>query len=338
MREIRTLSSGAYRLQLDEYYQLGLYDPVRNADALSGKYVGRASWPSISLRFNKPKAIAAMPDRHDLLRLLARWNVPVPKTLAVFNRSDESKLHDQIIDAQGLHRFLRSEEGSPSVGKPLTRKVRAGASLITGYNADGDFITLEGHKRVMATTFLNAVQRGGYNGYLFEEFLRPHQGLAEHLGNRLVTVRMTILRSAKDAIVFRPVLKIPGIAVEGSSNRPEGDLVAGVNSKTGELLPAIRRNGPAHQSVLRHPETNAVITDAEVPDWRDIVYMVKRGAGLFPELQIQRWDVAITDKGPVVLDVGANLDIHTAQKAWGRGLLDGPLGTVISRVLHLNQK
>jgi Sugar-transfer associated ATP-grasp len=52
-------------------------------------------------------------------------------------------------------------------------------------------------------------------------------------------------------------------------------------------------------------------------------------ATAYPGLRLQNWDIAIGDRGPVILEVNVegSMDLH--QLAGGRGILDGALAAAL---------
>ena len=51
----------------------------------------------------------------------------------------------------------------------------------------------------------------------------------------------------------------------------------------------------------------------ELPDWRQAVETLPVGAGDFPQLRLQHWDVALTDRGPVILELNVEGGLRTHQ-------------------------
>ena len=73
---------------------------------------------------------------------------------------------------------------------------------------------------------------------------------------------------------------------------------------------------------LAHPDTGQPIVGTLIPDWRDLTVPVKQAAMVLPGIRTQSWDVALTDAGPVPLEVNFGGDLNLAQLASGEGVLD----------------
>jgi Sugar-transfer associated ATP-grasp len=68
--------------------------------------------------------------------------------------------------------------------------------------------------------------------------------------------------------------------------------------------------------------TNAKLAGTMLPNWIELRNLVTKAAHIFPGIRTQSWDIALTEKGPVCLEVNYGGDLSLAQLAEGRGLLD----------------
>ena len=59
-----------------------------------------------------------------------------------------------------------------------------------------------------------------------------------------------------------------------------------------------------------------------MPDWTALTALCLKTARAFPGLRIQAWDVAPTERGPVLLEVNVGGDFNLPQLAHGSGLMD----------------
>ena len=58
-----------------------------------------------------------------------------------------------------------------------------------------------------------------------------------------------------------------------------------------------------------HPYTGSPIQGFQVPQWQEAMDMVKQAATMVPEMGYVGWDVAFSDKGPVLVE-GNNFPGH----------------------------
>ena len=80
-----------------------------------------------------------------------------------------------------------------------------------------------------------------------------------------------------------------------------------------------------------HPDTAAPIVGTRIPCWDELLNLVCRVSRVFAGLRTQSWDVAPTDRGPVLLEVNFGGDLNLAQLAYGTGVLDDAFAAHLSR-------
>jgi hypothetical protein len=75
------------------------------------------------------------------------------------------------------------------------------------------------------------------------------------------------------------------------------------------------------REVAEHPDTGATLVGLSVPDWQKAMDLCRYAAAMFPGIRTQSWDVALTDAGPVVLELNFGGDLNLQQLARRRGAL-----------------
>lgn len=148
---------------------------------------------------------------------------------------------------------------------------------------------------------LTLVKRRGR--YLIQECLRNHPDLTR-FGGGLTSLRITTCKTETDGFeVTNAVLKMSLAAGSSVDNFHQGGAVCRVDVMTGEVGPAwdnwIKRPCVLHH---QHPVTGAAIDGMHLPCWPETVEMVAKAASLFPDRIMVGFDVAITDRGPVIIE------------------------------------
>jgi hypothetical protein len=106
--------------------------------------------------------------------------------------------------------------------------------------------------------------------------------------------------------------------------------MAAIDPATGVAVRSIKDAGPHREVVYDHPITGRPITGAQLPCWDEACALALEAAAGFPELPLTGWDMAITDHGPILVELEPDGgDPAVTQAASGRGLLDGPYGDFI---------
>ncbi len=99
-------------------------------------------------------------------------------------------------------------------------------------------------------------------------------------------------------------------------------LLAPIDPETGVVGVAVRGTGLDLEHLERHPDSGEAIAGFTMPDWEELVSLARRAVHAFPGMQMQTWDIALTDNGPCLIDVNGVGDFTLPQFAEGRGLLD----------------
>ena len=138
----------------------------------------------------------------------------------------------------------------------------------------------------------------------------------------ICSVRVVCLNGPEGATPIRAALKIamPPNHTDNFGMGDHGNLVADVELVSGRANTAIGGFWPKTQVFTRHPLTGAVLENCQVPGWSQILAACQRGGLVFPLLKIHHWDFALTDQGPVIMELN---DIGGTQipQMHGHGLL-----------------
>ncbi len=71
-----------------------------------------------------------------------------------------------------------------------------------------------------------------------------------------------------------------------------------------------------------HPDTGRAIIGTAIPEWDRVAALAKEASRLLPGIRTQSWDIAVTNEGPMPLEVNFGGDLNLAQLASGAGVLD----------------
>ena len=140
---------------------------------------------------------------------------------------------------------------------------------------------------------------------LFEEKIEQSKQFSEFNASSINTVRfMTVLMPSGEAKVIATFIKIgrEGAFVDNAGSG--GNVDAGVNPETGELYGAIIYNGFRKTiAINNHPDSGACLNGVTIQNWKSICDRVCCFQQRFPFLKAVGWDIAVTEKGPVVIEI-----------------------------------
>ncbi len=217
--------------------------------------------------------------------------------------------------------FLRDPSQYPLVAKPIDGVFSVGVIHAVSVDPTSDTIrAVTGATVPIPTVAARILDYRG--GYLIQRALLPPTELGRMSGGRLCTVRVLVLLTDAGPVIHRAALKIPIRVNEADNYWREGNRLGAIDLATGEVTRVMTGKATSLRRDPIHPDTGCAIEGVTVPDWNDLQSLVTRAAPLFPGIRTQSWDVAITDHGPILLELNWGGDLYLHQIAHGAGVLD----------------
>jgi hypothetical protein len=167
-----------------------------------------------------------------------------------------------------------------------------------------------------------------YHSFVVQERLRNHAELMRlSQTDSLQTARVqTLVDREKVARILNAELKIVGgnSSTDNFDYGRTGNLIALASLETGSLKPAlsVTADGLA-EPVFYHPKTGVRIEGFPLPLWNETCELVRETALKFFPLRTIGWDVALTPKGPVIVEGNTWWDPpnYPPYNQWAKGLL-----------------
>ena len=331
VREIWQLRYGPGRLRPDEYYYYGLYDDRRFAYAEKERFLGRTVQDQIIRQCNAAEWWFVAHDKLVCYGLLAGLGLPVPETRALYHGAGRFAAVPAFATPEALAAHLRTKMRYPFFGKPVTGIRSIGVAAVDHYDAGSDVLVFMGGKSLALEGFVQEIEPYRKDGYLFQEMLQPHPELAVLCGPRLSTVRLIVLLEQGEPALFRALWKIPVGANPADNFWRPGNLLAGLDAESGRVVRVIQGTGADQGELERHPDSEQPLIGAMLPDWAALTALCLKAARAFPGLRMQAWDVALTERGPVLVEVNIGGDFNLPQLAHGSGLMDARFRAFVDR-------
>jgi hypothetical protein len=159
---------------------------------------------------------------------------------------------------------------------------------------------------------------------LFQELVVQHDLLRAIHPASVNTVRvLSCAPGGGEPTILAAVLRM-GRRGSEVDNISRGGLYIAVELETGRLLPPARTDFTYGGEVFpSHPDTGFAFAGARLPHFTQVIEIVRRGAAMLPH-QLVGWDVALTLRGPVLIEANAGADIALVEIATCRGALAHP--------------
>lgn len=236
-----------------------------------------------------------------------------------------------LRDQAALAAFLRQDRNYPFFAKPVTGIRSAGVAAAVAFDPDKDAVLLADGTAVTVDQFMNEIEPYRHAGYLIQEFLTPHPMLDRLCGRRVSTVRLVVTVEPTGPVILSALWKIP-VGTNPADNfwRP-GNLLAALDPRDGCVTRVIQGVGWDQVELEHHPDTNEPLDGVMLPDWTTLTELGLEAAGTFPGLRLQVWDIAPTDRGPVLVEVNVGGDFNLPQLAHAKGIMDERFRSFIER-------
>ncbi len=316
-REYIRLHRGRGRLTLPEYVQYGVYEQARHSREDQARFITNTlHWPITRLCCDMTWQ-ATTEDKWLCSHILARSGIPVPETLAVIDTSGRAypETH-KISTADDFRNFATSSGVLPFFGKENRGICSFGAFL--ALEADKDRIHLKGEGWTDYGTVMN--QFIGDTPYLLQPLQRNHQ-FFEPYTKSLATIRVCVLIANCSIKTPFAVLKLPSNENLADSFWRPGNLACNLAPETGKILTLRSQDPLGTTDYLEHPETGHPILGETVPMWDRVMDLVHGCSPIFYPLRYQSMDIALTQDGPVLIEINTGGGFDLPQLASGQGFL-----------------
>ncbi len=139
------------------------------------------------------------------------------------------------------------------------------------------------------------------NNDFVEDFVEQHKKLNELSPSGLNTIRViTQLTKNNKVEILGARLRI---TINSSiDNLAAGNIAAPINIETGKVEGEGVYSDITKKDEKLHPITNVKIVGFQIPFWKETIEMVTKAAILHSNNKSIGWDVAITDKGPELIE------------------------------------
>ncbi|MBR1680041.1 MAG: hexapeptide transferase [Bacilli bacterium] len=132
---------------------------------------------------------------------------------------------------------------------------------------------------------------------LVEEVIMQQESINKLYSGSVNTLRLFTFFDGKEAHVLNQVFKIGNGGV--TDNFSSGSMYTFVDEEGKILVPAIDQNDRIYKE---HPITHERIIGFQIPYFKEACNFVCEAAKIIPEVKYIGWDVAISKKGPVIIE------------------------------------
>lgn len=138
-----------------------------------------------------------------------------------------------------------------------------------------------------------------YNGeFIAEELIVQAEFTKNFHPASVNTVRITTIRLKDGVKICHPFIRI-GKGNSTIDNVSSGGIMGLIDTETGFITDTYSDGGKKY---IFHPDTGVQILGVKIPGWDEAVEMAKELALVLPDNRYTGWDLALTDKGWIMVE------------------------------------
>lgn len=247
-------------------------------------------------------------DDKVLFQQVFRTRVPVALDYGITQGGGFLSLHGYQDQSTLLEFLSSSTPGTRHVLKRVTGGGGKGIFFVTSHDSR-TVIANDEEMSIPAFTDLLKHKR-----YLVGPYISQSGSSSQFFSKSLNTVRVTTARDEDGVFVVFAAQRLGTSLSGGTDNLNRGGLSSLVDLTTGILGPAKRLprfgdSGP----FTSHPDSSAPIAGVVLESWEHILGTAVQAMECFPRLRYVGWDVALADKGPLILEANSYPGVQLGQ-------------------------
>ena len=253
-------------------------------------------------------------DKYISHLFLERAGIPTPELYAYYHPEMGNS------DYESLRRDLESKKVTSCVIKPAVDGAHGAGVFVCKkieFTPTDCILTKSNEEQLSLQEFC---RQNSHTSWLFESIVKQSEQIERINPSSVNTVRfMTALFPDKSVKVFATFMKIGRAGSDVDNAGGGGNVDCAVNIDTGECYNALQFNSFNDiKDVDNHPDSGERINGIKINNWDDIKRHLCSYQARIPQLKIIGWDVALTNNGPVIIEINNYWDT-TGQLFLGKG-------------------
>lgn len=104
-------------------------------------------------------------------------------------------------------------------------------------------------------------------------------------------------------------------------NLAQGGVAVNIDFKNGELCDYGLREYDLTK-YTEHPDTHHPFAHYKVPYWEQICDLIHRVSIVLPPMRMMGWDIALTENGPVIVEMNTGTGVYSVQMGSAYGIAE----------------
>lgn len=241
-------------------------------------------------------------DKYLSHMLMEKGDISRPQLYCYFSREYGDSFGVQANDYEHVRKLFEANNVKEFICKPSFYSSHGEGVFICEelIYEDSDCVMVLKNKKVSLREFLKTC-----NPCLFESLIKQTSQFASFNPSSVNTVRMvTALYPNNEVKLVAAFLKIGRNGSEVDNAGTGGNVDCGVDVETGKIYNSLQFNSWMDTTcITHHPDTNTLLEGVVINNWQSHVERVKQFQKRISFIKMIGWDVAITDDGPVIIEI-----------------------------------
>lgn len=298
------------RLLMSEYYE---YEFERCTKEFRESFLGWAEQGYYLKTLNPVKYYTLARNKYLAHLCLEKAGIPMPELLGYYNpyrtyaNEDFAKHLLRLQEEKKIPFVIKATESSHGEGVYVVESVISGNNDI--------YLNLINGKKISLSEVLSYKDE-----LIVESLIKQTKQFNSFNKTSVNTVRfMTTLYPNGEAKVIATWMKFGRLGAFVDNAGSGGNIDACVDVKSGRICNVVEFNGFRNTKKIDvHPDSGLQLEGIVIDNWEDIKTKVISFQKAFPFVKAAGWDIAITDEGPIVIEVNDSWD-RTGQLFIQRG-------------------
>ena len=260
--------------------------------------------------------------KHKLLfeNVMHGAGIAAPRSLAIWDRKGRAAGARLLSDETALSEFLSKAGHFPLFAKPVTGVNSLGVLRLDAGGKDN--VLVDGRRTVSTADLARFMSAMSAKGYLFQKLLEPDREFAAAVGaDALISLRFLILYGEDGPRIEACVVKLPGTDQVADNFWRPGAALCGVDLETGTITGGVYSRINEWPVAAEKAASGRAIRGLPIPGFAEARELAERAGNVLPGIRTQSWDIALTEQGPLALEVNFGGDLSLIQLGHGRGVL-----------------
>jgi hypothetical protein len=237
-------------------------------------------------------------DKEICYQLCKSYDLPLPKQFRALCAEDNvEKNISSLFNDQVNHLILKPVKG------------KGGTGVISIEKVDESYKCYEKNNNVEISE-IRIKER-----YLVQEFLGQHEEMNAIYPYAINTIRIETFKGKNGKIHILGTMARFGRNKSRVDNLSSGGMGVGIHINSGKLMKQAHDfNSEIH---LFHPDTNIEFNNYQIPIWSKVIGLAVKIQTHFPMYSLLGHDIAITPRGPVIIEINAEPDNVMMEQCFG---------------------